>query len=141
MDFYSNEWSKPFKHIFEDEFWGKFNQYFNGAGNQPKANIYESGNELICTFFLPGIKSVEDIRLNVYESVLEVSGVINLEYNGFRLIHEEQQQGSFKRTLELPFPVRKDKVEASYKRGLLAVHLFRLIPNKSTQAISIIDEE
>ncbi|WP_227936818.1 Hsp20/alpha crystallin family protein [Alkalihalobacillus deserti] len=141
MEFHSNEWKKPFKSIFEDEFWGKFNNYFSEVGNEPRVNIYESRNELLCTVFLPGIESVDDIRLNIHDNVLEVSGVLNLDFSGFSLIHEEQHQGAFKRAIELPFSVRKDKVEASYKRGILAVHLFRLFSSKNSQTILIKDEE
>ncbi|WP_088105443.1 Hsp20/alpha crystallin family protein [Halalkalibacter urbisdiaboli] len=142
MDNFSNEWSKPFRRFFDDEFWGKFDHYFNGIGNQPLVNVYESENELICNVCLPGLKKVDDIRLNVVnQNTLEISCTINLEYKGFRLIQEEINQGVINRTINLPFSVRNDKIEASYKRGLLTVHLFRLIPNNDNKSILIRDEE
>ena len=95
MHFFSQDWNKPFQKFFEDDFLGNFDQYFNGMGQQPRANVYESGNELICLINLPGIKKVEDITLNVYDSLLEVSGHSTLDYTGYRPI--------LRRTLSRPF--------------------------------------
>lgn len=142
LDYYSHQWSKPMQRFFEDDFLGNFNSFFNGMIQQPRANLYESENELICAIFLPGIKKVEDIHLTIDERTIEVSGTSNLEYNGFRLNQEEIYQGEFKRVMELPYPVRQDKSEASYQRGILTVHLYRLIPdNKSTHGVTVRDED
>ncbi|WP_280771965.1 Hsp20/alpha crystallin family protein [Salipaludibacillus daqingensis] len=142
MDYYSHEWNSPLKKFFEDDFLGNFNSFFNGMVQQPRANVYESENEIICAVFLPGIKKVEDIHLTINDRTLEVRGNLNLDYNGFRLNHEEIYQGEFKRVMELPFRVRQDKKDASYQRGILTVHLYRLIPdNKSTHGVTVRDED
>ncbi|WP_183040924.1 Hsp20/alpha crystallin family protein [Salipaludibacillus neizhouensis] len=143
MEDYSQNWNKPFKKFFEDDFWSSFNGIFDGNDHhQPKANVYESGNELICLIFLPGIKKLDDIRLNINEKTLEVSGTSSLENNGFHLIQKELYEGPFKRIVELPFSVRRDKMDAFYQRGLLTVHLYRLIENnKSNHGVSIRDED
>ncbi|WP_332628737.1 Hsp20/alpha crystallin family protein [Halalkalibacter flavus] len=138
-----NEWNNPFQSQFQGEFWNNFNNLFNGAYSQPRVNLYQSGHELICNVFLPGIKRVGEIHLSVNGSTLEVSGSNSLEYNGFQIIQQEFPHGSYKRIVELPFPVRKDKIDASYKSGLLTVHLYRLIPvnEKEKLGIPIRDEE
>lgn len=142
VDFYSNEWNTPLKKFFEDDFMGNFNNFFNGMVQQPRANLYESENELVCAIFLPGIKNVEEIMLSINERTLEISGNSRLEYNGFRIKQEEIFQGEFKRIMELPYPVRQDKSDAYFQRGILTVHLYRLIPNnKSNKGIVIRDEE
>ncbi|MCL7748456.1 Hsp20/alpha crystallin family protein [Halalkalibacter alkaliphilus] len=141
MDF--KEWNNPFQNQFQGEFWNNFNNLFNGAHSQPRVNLYQSGHELICNVFLPGIKRVGDIHLSVNGSTLEVSGSTSLEYNGFQIIQQEFPHGSYKRIVELPFSVRKDKIDASYKSGLLTVRLYRLIPvnEKEKLGIPIRDEE
>ncbi|WP_332692653.1 Hsp20/alpha crystallin family protein [Halalkalibacter lacteus] len=139
----SSEWNHPFKSHFQDEFWKNFQNVFSGNDQHPRANIYQAGHELKCILFLPGIKKVEDIYLNVGENTLEVSGNTSFEYPGFQLIQQEITQGPFKRIIELPFPIRKDKIDASYNRGLITIHLYRLIPdnNMGQKGISIRDDE
>ncbi|MEK4027964.1 Hsp20/alpha crystallin family protein [Pseudobacillus sp. FSL P4-0506] len=141
MDNYFNGWDALFKKFFDGEVEGKFNQYFKGAENQLRVNLYESKDELLCLFLVPGVKKVEDICLTVNEKMLEVSCDIHFEHSNFRVIQEEFNEGTFTRVINLPFLVRKDRVDASYKRGLLAVRLVRLPPSNENQTISIKDEE
>ncbi|MFK2825525.1 Hsp20/alpha crystallin family protein [Bacillus sp. B190/17] len=141
MDHYFNGWDSFFKKFFEGEMEGKLNHYFKGAEHQLRVNLYESKDELMCLFLLPGVKKVEDIHLNVHERTLEVSCDIRLEHSGFRIVQEEFNEGIFRRMINLPFSVRTDRIDASYKRGLLAVHLFRLIPRSDSQSILIKDGE
>ncbi|WP_052144699.1 Hsp20/alpha crystallin family protein [Halalkalibacter okhensis] len=138
-----NEWNNPFKSQFQGEFWDNFNNLFNGNHSQPRVNLYQAGHELICNVFLPGIKKVGDIHLSVNGSTLEVSGSNSLEYNGFQVIQQEFHHGPYKRIIQLPYSVRKDKIDAAYKSGLLTVRLYRLIPenNKEMEGIPIRDEE
>lgn len=44
---------------------------------------------------------------------------------------EEILQGVFEREIQLPFPVRADKIEATYKNGLVFIQLHRLISDSS----------
>lgn len=141
MDNYFNGLDSFFKRFFEGEMEGKFNDYFKKAENQLRVNIYESKDELMCLFLLPGVKKVEDIHLNVNEKTLEISCDIHIEHSGFRVVQEEFHEGKFSRIINLPFSVRTDRIDASYKRGLLAVHLFRLMPSSESQSILIKDGE
>ncbi|WP_416148234.1 Hsp20/alpha crystallin family protein [Salipaludibacillus sp. HK11] len=130
------------KKFFEDDFLGNFNSFFNGMVQQPRANVYESENEVICAIFLPGIQNVEDIDLTINERTLEVRGTSRLEFKGFRITQEEVYQGEFKRIMELPYLVRQDKSDATFKRGILTVHLYRLITDKkSNNGVVIRDDE
>lgn len=135
-------WNKSFQSFFGDDFFSDFqNLIFDSSG--PKLNIYESGNEILCVFALPGLK-LEEVDIYAYEKTLEVKGTLHVNYNGFRTIQEEISQGPFKRTVELPYPVRDDKVDASYQRGILIIHLHRLIrstPIKKKVNIQNLDEE
>ncbi|WP_216828686.1 Hsp20/alpha crystallin family protein [Alkalihalobacterium elongatum] len=139
---FPNGWQKMIPKFLGDDFFSNFDQVnFQNVGT--KVNIYENGNELLCVFALPGLK-LEDVDIYSYERTLEVRGTIHSNFNGYRLIQEEFPQGPFKRTIELPFPVREDKMDASFQRGLLIIHLHRLIkPNQMKQKIKIknLDEE
>ncbi len=138
----NNNWKKSMPSFLGEDFFSDFqNLLFDSSG--PKINIYESGNEILCVFALPGLK-LEDVDIYAYERTLEVRGTLHVDYNGFRLIQEEIPQGPFKRTIELPYPVRDDKVDASYQRGVLVVHLHRLIRStKVNKKVNIqnLDEE
>ncbi|MDT8860284.1 Hsp20/alpha crystallin family protein [Alkalihalobacillus sp. MEB130] len=144
-DFY-NDVPKPFKKFFSDDFWGNFDHMFQEFESQkqsqfPKTNIYESGNELVCILLLPGIERMDDINLNVNSNILSVSGTIHLPFEGYHSNKEEIFEGSFKRDIQLPFPVRSDKVMASYKRGFLKICLYRLLVKTSQNSIVIEDLE
>lgn len=138
----NGNWKKALPNFLGDDFFSDFqNLIFDSNG--PKINIYESGNEMLVTFALPGLK-LEEVDIYAYERTLEVRGTLHVDYNGFRLVHEEITQGPFKRTIELPFPVRDDKVDASYQKGVLIVHLHRLIrstPIKKKVNIHNLDDE
>ncbi|MBU8906373.1 Hsp20/alpha crystallin family protein [Desertibacillus haloalkaliphilus] len=137
-----NNWKDMLPKFLGDDFFSNFENLAND--NSPaKVNIYETGNELLCVFSLPGLK-LEDVDIYAYERTLEVRGSVHVDFSGFRLIQEEIPQGPFKRTLELPYPVRDDKVDAAFQRGLLVIHLHRLIrSNQAKQKINIknLDEE
>ncbi|MBM4765222.1 Hsp20/alpha crystallin family protein [Bacillus sp. B15-48] len=91
-----------------------------------KVNIYESGHELLCIFRLPGLK-LKEVDIDVYDKFLEVKGTVHIHDNGFRPIQQEIFQGSVFRKVELPYPVRTDKIDASYHHGYLLITLHRLI--------------
>ncbi|KIL76289.1 Hsp20/alpha crystallin family protein [Bacillus badius] len=141
MDNYFDGWDSLFKKFFEGEVEGKFHHYFKGTDNQLRVNLYESKDKLMCLFLLPGVPKVEDIHLNVHEQMLEVRCDIRFDHKGFRVVQEEFHEGAFTRIINLPFPVRADQVEASYKRGLLAVQLVRRTPHNEHTGILIRDVE
>ncbi|WP_034742768.1 Hsp20/alpha crystallin family protein [Halalkalibacter wakoensis] len=136
-----NHWKKSLPNFLGEDFFSAF-ENMDVEGNssshaEVSMNIYESGNELLCIFATPGLK-LEDVDIYVYEKTLEVRGNINIDYNGFRLVHQEIPQGPIQRTVELPFAVRDDKVEALFKSGHLFIHLHRLFrPNQANNKIIV----
>lgn len=141
MDNYFNGWDSFFKKFFDGEMEEKFNHYFKGAENQLRVNLYESKDELMCIFLMPGVQKVEHIHLSVNERMLEVSCDLHFEHSNFRVIQEEFNEGTFTRIINLPFSVRTDQIDASYKKGLLAVRLVRLMPGSDSQTILIKEAE
>ena len=131
-----DQWKKMLPKFLGDDFFSQFdNLQFENSG--VKVNIYESSNELLCVFAVPGLK-LEEVDIYAYERTLEIRGNIHIDYKGFRIIQEEITQGPFKRTIELPFPVRDDKIDAAYQRGTLVIHLHRLIrPDQMKHKIKV----
>ncbi|GAE34314.1 Hsp20/alpha crystallin family protein [Halalkalibacter akibai] len=138
--YWPNNWKKSLPNFLGEDFFASFeNMDIEGSSTNTSINMnmYESGHELLCIFTLPGLK-LEDVDIYVYEKTLEVSGTMHIDYNGFRLLHQEIYQGPVKRTVELPFAVRDDKVEAFFKGGNLFIHLFRLIrPEQSKNKVVV----
>ncbi|WP_246942876.1 Hsp20/alpha crystallin family protein [Bacillus pinisoli] len=119
-------WKDQFHGFFGDDFWKNFDGIFQNHLTQ--YNLYQGDNELLCVINIPGIDQLDDIDLFVNQNTLEVEGKINLNFKGFKLVQEGIFQGKFKREIELPYQVREDRMEASYKHGLLMIHLHKLIP-------------
>ncbi len=133
------EWMKPFQKTFDQNFFKSFQHLFENKDNDHniKVNIYEGINEMLCVIFIPGIKNVENINLYAQSNLLTVSGNINIEFPSFQLTQSEFHNGNFKRNITLPYPVRYDKVDAHYERGLLIIHLYRLLTPSNEKQISI----
>lgn len=139
MDRDMMEWMKPFQKTFEQDFFRGFQHIFdnnNQQKNNLKVNLYEGYNEMLCVVFLPGIENVDNISLKVHLNTIEISGNIDVQFNNFKLTQKEFENGDFKRVIQLPYAVRDDKVDATYKQGLLIIQLYKLL-NQNDQRISI----
>ena len=98
---------------------GDQQQAFNFA---PTCDIEETATHFKVAFDIPGVKK-ENIHLEVQDNLLSVSG----EKNEERITNEakrhvtERFSGQFRRVVTLPTQVASDKVEATYKDGVLHV--------------------
>lgn len=108
----------------------EFNQLFRRQSTQPfiagsvmgmDAIRGESGYEL--RFDLPGIDP-ETIEVTVDGGLLSVSARRTEDYaEGQKPFIRERAMGSFARQIRLSDAVDADKIEASYDRGVLTVHV------------------
>lgn len=99
----------------------------SGAGVLPEINLYENANGLVLTAELPGMK-LEDLELSVEGKWLTLAGERRIapptsERASFH--RRERRPGKFRRTVELPREVDAEKIQASYRDGVLAVRLPR----------------
>ncbi len=94
-------------------------------GVYPAVNLYENADGFVLTAELPGMK-LEDIELAVQGNRLTVRGERKISYpdDGHTNLHRrERPTGHFRRAVELPVAIDSEKVEASYRNGVLLVKL------------------
>jgi HSP20 family protein len=90
----------------------------------PAVDVWESDNELVLSFDLPGIPE-DQISVELDENVLTVSGQRERtqEQTGERFYRYERRFGTFSRSVTLPAGVNEDQIRADYKNGVLEVRV------------------
>ena len=99
----------------------------NGRTNQawmPAVDVWETESELVYAFDLPGIPE-EKISVEFDEGALTVSAERERseEVSDERFYRFERRFGSFSRTIGLPQGTTEDAISASYRDGVLEVHV------------------
>jgi HSP20 family protein len=114
-----------FERLFRDP-WGTSlaESAFGGFGAGPPLDVSETDKQLTLRFELPGVKP-DDVEINVSGSVLTLRGEKSesREEKSATCTYSERSYGSFSRSVQLPSTVDPDKVEATYKDGVLSVTL------------------
>ena len=90
----------------------------------PAFDIAENDKDYVVTAELPGI-DIKDMEISISDGILSVKGEKKQEKDeeseGYHRI--ERRYGSFQRSFRIPGKVESDKVDASYKDGILKVLL------------------
>ena len=90
----------------------------------PAVNIEENENEYIITAELPGVKK-SDVKITFEDGALSISGEKKVENedkkDNFHRI--ERRYGVFSRSFAIPTSIVVDKIDASFKDGVLKVVL------------------
>jgi HSP20 family protein len=110
----------------------EMNRLFSGfnaaAGREfPPINIWLGENSVAVTAELPGVKH-DDVNISLQDEVLTLEGARQpqLREQEARWHRRERAYGSFARTIQLPFRVDPEKVQARYNNGILEIELERL---------------
>jgi HSP20 family protein len=90
----------------------------------PPLDVWETENELVYAFDLPGIPE-DKISIEFEDGSLTVSAERERtdEVSQGRFYRFERRHGSFTRTIGLPQGVTENDVRADYKDGVLEVHV------------------
>lgn len=90
----------------------------------PQIEMFERGNELVVRADLPGL-SREDVDVEIEDGVLTISGERRQESEDTRegYYRSERSYGSFVRSVLLPEGVSDDQCNATFRDGVLEVHL------------------
>ncbi|HUC08836.1 MAG TPA: Hsp20/alpha crystallin family protein [Stellaceae bacterium] len=93
----------------------------------PPINIWLGENSVVVTAELPGVKR-EDVNISLQDEVLTLEGSRQPQLNDqtVKWHRRERTYGSFARTVQLPFQVDSEKVQARYSDGVLEIELERL---------------
>jgi HSP20 family protein len=97
----------------------------------PATNVWVSENSAVVTTEVPGIDPIA-LEISVVKDSLTLRGSRKAEElkEGEAYHRQERWNGQFTRTLELPFPVDADKVEARFAKGVLYISLPRAEADK-----------
>jgi len=106
-----------------DEFFG-LEEGMPSAIWAPPLDIMETEDKIVATTELPGINP-DDLDISITDNVLTVKGEKKEEKQaeGGYAYCCERQYGEFRRSVELPSSVDSDKVNASYRNGVLRIEM------------------
>ena len=93
-------------------------------GTVPAVDVAEKDKEYEVTAELPGIDE-KNVEVKVANGVLTIKGEKNEQKEEKKkdYYYSERRYGSFQRSFQLPQGVDSDKIEASFKNGVLTVSL------------------
>ena len=118
----------------------EFDNLFTGANGRvhrlPAVNVWSNENEAHLTAELPGVDP-NDLTISVEGDRVTLSGQrsrVDAGESG-EFHRRERQQGEFSRTLQLPFRVDAQKVDATMNKGVLTVKLPRAEEDKPKKIV------
>lgn len=108
--------------FFDD--WPFAGRFLESAG-YGRIDLYETEHELVAQCEVPGLESKEDVEISVDQQTLTISGRLKASEQ----VKEEQYHrrerfiGKFTRSVSLPVPVASEGISASYRNGILEIHM------------------
>lgn len=96
------------------------------AAGYPALNVWMNEEAAVITAELPGV-DVSDLEISVVGETVTLSGQRRADESLQSATYQRQERGvgKFTRTIDLPFSVDSDKVEATLEKGILRVNLPR----------------
>lgn len=90
----------------------------------PAVDIVEQDDAYIVEAELPGLTK-DDVKISLEGNILTIRGEKKREQTkeGRNYHRTERSYGSFMRSFTLPTSVRSDKIEATYRNGILTINL------------------
>jgi HSP20 family protein len=109
---------------FFDEFFGEGRAELAEGAWMPSVDVSETDTEMKVRAELPGMTQ-DDIELNLQDNVLTLKGEKKQEKKEGKEDYHRMEccYGSFTRSFTLPASVEQDKVQASFKDGILEITL------------------
>jgi len=107
-----------------------FSAYTPAVRDFPPINIWLGDDSVVVTGELPGV-TPDDITINLQEDVLTLEGARrSKQEQDANWQRRERAYGSFSRTVQLPFRVDPDKVQARFSNGILEIEMERLAADR-----------
>jgi HSP20 family protein len=137
---------RPFRELARMEremgdLFGRFFQDWPGAGLAergrvwaPAVDMIDRPDEVVVRADLPGLEQ-KDVDVTIQEGILTIRGERKAEREEKKeeedYYYSERTFGTFIRTMPLPPGVDPEKVKATFKNGILEVHLQKTKESKS----------
>jgi HSP20 family protein len=128
---YRRELDSLYDRFFEPHFLPS--SYFFSKGKwDPTSDISEGRKDITVKAEIPGIEG-KDFDISIDGRLLTIRGEKKQEQKEEKETYYrvERSYGYFNRTIELPAEVNPDKVDATYKRGILKIKLRKSKENES----------
>jgi len=111
-----------FDRFLREPFGTGLSQMFGGWTAGLRTDLAESDDEVVVRAEMPGVDPKE-VEISVTGNALTISGEKKEEHEDKRRNYHyvERQFGSFHRSVQLPAYVDPDKVDATFKNGVLTV--------------------
>jgi HSP20 family protein len=109
--------------LFDDVFRGFDLAPFGGMGRMagwPSVEVVETDKEVRIAAELPGLDE-KDVEVLLHDGVLTIRGEKKSEIEDKERAFSERSYGRFERRIPLAWEVEQDKVEASFRNGVLTV--------------------
>jgi HSP20 family protein len=91
------------------------------SGWSPALDLYQNNDNFVAVVELPGMRK-EEIEISLHDGSLIIAGERkSSSLNGDKAERTERYVGSFRRSISLPAPVDAEKVNATYRDGILIV--------------------
>lgn len=124
---HTNEWRREIDDIYDRFFEPEFlpSSYLFGKGKwDPTLDISEGSKDITVKAEIPGVEA-NDFDISIDGRRLTIRGEKKHEQKEKEETYYrvERSYGYFNRTIDLPAEVDPDKVDASYKRGVLKIKL------------------
>lgn len=129
----NSDYAPSYINLFDDILNRNWNDLFYGnkmQKNMPSVNIADHDNAYTLEVAAPGYEK-DHFKINVENNVLSIKAEIKNEKedDAKRYAHREYYYASFERQFTLPENVDEEKIEATYKNGVLEIQ----IPKKNVQ--------
>ena len=95
------------------------------TGWTPALDLYQNNDSVVAVVELPGMRK-DDIEISLHDGTLTIGGErkkAQPDGNGESATRTERFSGKFRRSVTLPTRVDANKVNATYKDGILTVTL------------------
>src|SRR5205085_11670548 len=110
--------------LFDLPYLTNFNRQDLFTGWTPALDLYQNNDNVVAVLELPGMRK-EDIEISLHDGMLTIGGErkSQTEGNGESATRTERFTGKFRRSITLPTRVDANKVNATYKDGILTITL------------------
>lgn len=136
---------EPFRHL--DNMRKEMDRFFTNNGflgshdhefGLPRMDVHETENEVIASCDIPGLEKKEDVNIDIDGNILNINGTINRshEMKDEQMHRRERFMGRFQRSITLPAKVSSEGIRASYKNGVLEIHMPKL-KNENRKRIDV----